>query len=396
MSVSRYRSIVLAMATVMQIGISMPQQTPAALGPILIRALGLSGAELGLLTAAIWGGMLLGMLPFGYLIDRYGERWVVISGVLLNCLFLVLASRMNAFLPVFLLLIPAAIGAASGSPGGTRAIASWFPPHRRGMALGIRQGGVTLAGVLAALILPPIALRWGWQAAFWTVAALALSATIAFTTVYREPRDVPRRGHFQFRLTSLFADRTFLAATVFGWMFMGVLGADVTYLPASLHERAGVSPVAAGAFLAVFQLGGLFGRVGWGLLSDRQGSRTATMGLVGLLSAVACVAMALLGRTGMPAVVIAAVCLSLGLTGMGWNALYIALSAEAVPVQHAATAVAAGATVTFTGMLILTPLFGLLADRTGSYLWSWLALAVWTLIAGLIVLLVRERPRGPG
>ena len=53
----------------------MPQQTPAALGPILVHTLGLSGAELGLLTSAIWGGMLFGMLPFGILIDRFGERW---------------------------------------------------------------------------------------------------------------------------------------------------------------------------------------------------------------------------------------------------------------------------------------------------------------------------------
>jgi hypothetical protein len=51
----------------MQIGMSMPQQTPAAIGPVLTEALELSRAQLGLLTSAIWGGMLLGMLPFGLL-----------------------------------------------------------------------------------------------------------------------------------------------------------------------------------------------------------------------------------------------------------------------------------------------------------------------------------------
>jgi sugar phosphate permease len=395
MSSSRYRWVVLAAATVMQVGISMPQQAPAALGPVLVHALGLSGVELGLLTSAIWGGMVLGMLPFGYLIDRFGERWVVVSGSLLLTAFLLLASRAGSFLPLFLLLVPAAVGAASGAPGGARAIASWFPPRIRGMALGVRQGGVTVAGVLVALILPPIALRWGWPAALLTVAALAMAATVAFAALYREPPAQPSRGHFEFSLTALFGDRTFLAATLFGWMFMGVLGADVTYLPTSLHQRAGVSPVAAGFFLALFQLGGLAGRIGWGLLSDRVASRTLPMGLVGLLSAVACLLMALLGREGVPALVIAAVCVLLGVTGMGWNALYVTLAAESVPVHHAATAVAAGTTVNLTGMILIAPLFGLLADRTGSYLWAWLALAVWTLLAGLPVLMVRDRPHEP-
>src|SRR5207248_2332767 len=69
----RFRWIVLGLATLMQIGLSLPQQTPAAIGPALTHALGLSRAELGLVTSAIWGGMLLGMLPFGMLVDRFGE-----------------------------------------------------------------------------------------------------------------------------------------------------------------------------------------------------------------------------------------------------------------------------------------------------------------------------------
>jgi hypothetical protein len=48
--------------------------------------------------------------------------------------------------------------------------------------------------------------------------------------------------------------------------------------------------------------------------------------------------------------------------------------------------------VTFTGMLLIAPLFGLLADRSGSYLWAWLALAGWALLGSVAVLSVRDRP----
>jgi len=101
----------------------------------LTEALELSRAQLGLLTSAIWGGMLLGMLPFGLLIDRRGERAVVALGALGLAAFLLLAAQASSFLPLFLLLIPAAVGASCAGPGGTRAITAWFPRHQRGMAL---------------------------------------------------------------------------------------------------------------------------------------------------------------------------------------------------------------------------------------------------------------------
>src|SRR5690348_16994396 len=88
----RFRWIVLGLATLMQLGVSLPQQTPAAIGPVLSRSLSLSRAELGLLTSAIWGGMLIGLLPFGMLVDRYGERSMLLVGGVILAGFLVLAS----------------------------------------------------------------------------------------------------------------------------------------------------------------------------------------------------------------------------------------------------------------------------------------------------------------
>jgi MFS family permease len=389
----RYRWAILSAATVMQVGLSMPQQTPAAIGPVLVHSLGLTHAELGLLTSAIWGGMLLGMLPFGLLVDRLGERAVVGAGSVALATFLLLASRTGSFLPLFLLLIPAAIGASSGSPGGTRAIAAWFPATMRGSALGIRQAGVTVAGVLAAVLLPPIALRWGWPAAFATVAGAALASVLVFALAYREP--VNRKGNVRvpLDLPGLLRNRGFLAATLFGWMFMGVLGSFVTYLPASLHEQAGIGIIQAGLFLALLQVGGLVGRIGWGIASDRAGSRSLLMGVAGVLAGLSAFLMALLGHPGVPAVVTGALCFVLGLAGMGWNGLYIALAAESVPLQHAATAVGAGATITFTGMFAITPLFGLLADRSGGYVLPWLALGAWALAGAAFVLAVPDRRR---
>src|SRR5439155_26212244 len=48
-------------------------------------------------------------------------------------------------------------GTAFAATGGPKTIIHWFAPNRRGTALGIRQTGVPLGGVVASLLLPGIA-----------------------------------------------------------------------------------------------------------------------------------------------------------------------------------------------------------------------------------------------
>ena len=388
---SRYRWVVLALATVMQIGISLPQQTPAALGPVLSPALHLSRAELGLLTDAIWGGMLFGMLPFGMLVDRLGERAMIgVGGVALSALFFV-ASFATGFWPLFLLLLPAAIAASAGAPGGARALAGWFAPWQRGMAMGVRQTGVTLAGLAAALLLPRIALAGGWAAAFRVEAAAILVTMAVFVVLYREPPRDPGQRPVDFRVRSLLGNRMFVSATAVGWIFMGALGCSVTYIAVAVHQDAGLSVYDAGLVLGMLQVGGIVGRAGWGIWSDRMRSRGRVMAQVGGIAVAACLATGALGHGRPPLLLLLVLAFALGLSTLGWNALYITLSSEVAP-HRAATVVGAGSTVTFTGMLLATPVFGAIADRSGSYAPAWFALAAWTAAGALLALTVRDRP----
>ena len=398
MASSRFRWVVLGLATAMQLGMSLPSQAPAAIGPILVQALDLTQAELGLLTTAIWGGILLGVLPGGILSDRLGERFVVLGGGVVTAAFLLLASRSQSFVPLFLLLIPAAIGAAPATPGGTRALAAWFPRSQQGMAMGIRQTGVTLAGLITAVLLPPIALTLGWAAAIRTVAVLALLSVIAFAIFYREPEATRGRSTAQFRIRELARSRPWLFATGFGWVFMGALGCVVAYTTTALHQDAGIGTQQAGLMLAVLQLGGMVGRIGWGLLSDRIAARGPVMRLCGVLAVIGCLAAAGSFRTGVPAALLVPAVFVLGAAALGWNGLYVTLSAALGANRGPATAVGAGTTITFTGMLTVTPVFGAIADHAGSYAWSWLALAAFCGLGTLLGLGVRDRrlPEGAG
>src|SRR5207248_2553228 len=79
-----------------------------------------------------------------------------------------------------------------------------------------------------------------------------------------------------------------------------------------------------------------------------------------------------------------------GLSTMGWNALYITLAAE-VTEHRVATVVGAGTMVNFAGMLLITPVFGAVADAAHSYAPAWVALAAWCALGTVLATRIRER-----
>ena len=112
--------------------------------------------------------------------------------------------------------------------------------------------------------------------------------------------------------------------------------------------------------------------------------------LCGALTLAVCAVMAFV-RGAVPLPLVALLAFLLGLAAMGWNALYLTLVSDQVEVRTAATAIGAGLTISFSGMFLVTPIFGLIADRSGSYEMSWLALAAWALLGTLLGLGIRER-----
>ncbi|MDP9474774.1 MAG: MFS transporter [Actinomycetota bacterium] len=397
---SSYRWIVLLLATLVQVGVSILQQAPPALGPVLIEDLGLTRAQVGILSSAIWGGMLLTMLPVGLLIDRRGERRIIMAGVTAMALLTLWAAQLSTFAWLLALFILASLGASSSAPGGSKAIAAWFPRSQRGGAMGIRQTGVTVGGLVAALLLPPVAVGFGWAAGLQLAAGITLFTVLCFALFYRELPSATGEHSTgvatspRVPVNSIIRNRSFLATTGYAFVLMGAQGAAASYLALSLHEEVHLSVVAAGAFLAIFQVGGIVGRVGWGIISDRAGRRRPVMLLVGLVAAASCLAM-VFTKEGIAIPLVAIFAFLLGCSVMGWNGLYLTLLAESVPIHAAATAMGASLTIAFVGMFFASPLFGLVADLTGSYAASWLGLAGWTVVGTVLGTLARETQESP-
>jgi sugar phosphate permease len=373
-----YHWIVLLLVCLSSTAISYIAQGLPALVPLFQSDLNLSRAQAGALIAAMNLGPLLSSLGVGRLIDRVGERPVLVGGTLGTGLAVLAASRAPNFVLLAFFLFVTGIFASVSGPGGTKVIMVWFPQSLRGLGIGIRQTSIPLGGAVAAATLPLLGLAWGWRGAL-ALAGIVVAATAFVVQAFFRDRPagtVAARHTGQHGIRTLLRSRSVLAIMGVAFILTVAQWATVTYLVLFLHEYMALDLPLAASYLAVLQIGGVGGRAIWGLLSDTllHGRRKPAMVIIAPAAVVCVVLLALLPVGSSPLLLVPLVA-AIGFTAVGWNGIFLALMAEQGPPELAATAVGLGVTGVFVSIVLTPPLFGLVVDQSGSYQVAWWLLA---------------------
>ena len=158
---SRYRWVVLGVATFAQLAFSAVLVGIPAIGPAIKDTFSLSLTEVGLVVAALAVGSALSLIPWGILADRIGSRTTLLIGLLGCAAALALASLTEGVVSFAALLFMAGTFGGVTSVAGGRAVMAWFSPASRGTALGMRQTAVPLGAALGSVVLPIIAVQSG-------------------------------------------------------------------------------------------------------------------------------------------------------------------------------------------------------------------------------------------
>jgi MFS family permease len=356
----------------------------APLSPLLLVELGLTRAQVGLFLPALYLGGVAMSLPAGWLTDRLGARLTLVGGQLLTALMIGLAAwspGLAAMLPLFCL---AGLGWAVINPGTGRAILDTFPARERGLAMGVKQTGLTLGGVLASLTMPALALQYGWRVALAVAASASLlSATAVLGGLGHAPAAPSAVGAAdRARMADIgpFLARPAFARLLACGLVLSVAQASVlAYFALFARERLGLSLVAAGGLLAVAQVGGTIGRLAWGAISDRVFGGRRRPGVV--INSVLGAATYLVFASGvdLPGPMALVVALLAGVGAFGWMGLYLALAAEVGGARYAGLLTGVAVSFAWSGVLVGPPLFGLMLQATGAYRWPWLLLALTSL-----------------
>lgn len=392
--IGSYRWVILSVTTFTQSTIAFITQGIGTLAPFLVVGLGLSKTQVGFAGGAVNVGMILTALLAGRAVDMWGEKKVLVVGGLTTGGAILLASFSNSFPTLIALLMFTGLWAATSTPAGSKAIMTWFPFSQRAMALGIRQTGVPLGGLVAALIIPPIAIHYGWQMAMATMSAGAIfGAGVCQVTCRDHPVEVGstkvKKGR---QWTHLLRNKNIWLVGLTGMTFVASQFIIITYLVLYLHDKTGLSIALASRFLALVQFGGMAGRVFWGYISDTlfQGKRKPVLGLIGIIAAGMALAMVFLTQTT-PLWIVGLATWTFGFTAIGWNGIFVTMLSEMAGKDQSGTAVGMGLTLLQLGVLMFPPAFGLLVDRSGSYETSWIGLSLLMGFGVLILMLVKEK-----
>ncbi|MFE7798202.1 MFS transporter [Nocardia sp. NPDC057440] len=266
--------------------------------PFLLPALTAGGMPLataGLLVAMPTVGLVCTLIAWGYVVDRIGERKVLVGGPLLMLAAGAAAATASNYGVLGVLLFLGGIGAASTNGASGRVIVGWFPPQRRGLAMGIRQTAQPLGVGVGALAIPAVAAAHGVSAAILVPAAMAGVAAIGCLIWIVDP---PRpEGRAADRANPYRGDSTLWRIHAVSVLLCVPQGTVWTFALLWLHRDVGWSLATAGALVTATQILGAFGRIGAGHWSDRVGSRLGPLRTVAIAAVLAMSGLALTAWT---------------------------------------------------------------------------------------------------
>jgi MFS family permease len=291
----------LALGVAAQAAGTLVVSAPALLIPHL-HANGTSLPVAGLLAGAPTFGMVLTLIAWGAVTDRFGERRVIAGGLVLTTLA-VIGAWTAAGNPVLLGLAFLAGGMTSASTNAAsgRVVVGWFPKERRGLAMGIRQMSQPLGVTLAAVTVPQLADADGIRAALvLPIVLCAVLAVLCAIGIANPPRPARsdaaatvvanpyRTNGFLWRIHAVSVLLVVPQFTLSTYGLVWLVG-------------LGWSTGAAGLLVGASQFVGAIGRILVGVWSDRAGSRVGPLRWVAVSAAVVMGLLALVDVTHLAA-----------------------------------------------------------------------------------------------
>jgi len=322
----------------------------------------------------------------GSLMDRYGERRIMIAGatmVALSYLALSRADSAAAFLVIFVVL-GVGITASTIIPAAL-VITSWFR-EQRGLALGIAFAGIPLGGTGITILASHIVQRSGFRAGYFAMAIPILLVVIPLLALFMRTPPEGQKTRGAGAATGAALPGLEVGEALRSRSFWLIAIAEVFFATAAVGLRVHLVPFLTGVgyspTLAAEVLGAMFvfsaiGSFATGALADRLGGR-ATLWRVFFAGAAGIAA--LLGASHLIAV--AAFIVIFGLV-RETHVLPIAVT-ESLGAKRLGTLLGLLALFTTFGFAAGPVIAGRIFDRTGSYtgaLLLFIALAIVSMLA---------------
>lgn len=367
------------------------------LSPFIIADLGLTNAQLGLLSSALSVSIAISGLLVSAAADAAGKRKLFLVVSLAAFSLLSAGSGLAAgFVSLAIARLLLGIGEGPMIPLTQAVMSMASSPERRGFNMGAMQiGGAFLIGaMLGPVVAVAVAERFGWQVAFFASAIPGLVGAAMIALVVRpdppRPAQAAVPGAPGGAWIDLLRSRNLVICMAISGLITAWLTIQNVFMPVYLTQVDGFTPSTMSMILGVAGVGGLIGGIVVPALSDRFGRKPVIVAAE-FASVLAPLAMLFLGES---AAVLAAA-LAVGWLVIGSAPLVIAIvPGESVASPRIATAIALTIfSAEMLGGVVTPPLAGWAADLWGLRAPFWIAAALAVSCGVLALFLTETAPR---
>lgn len=332
----------------------------------------------------------------GLYVRRHGAATMSILAMALSATGLLGVASGSVVLAV---LASASIGCAYGltNPAASHLLFRFAPRNRQNIVFALKQTGVPLGGILAAMLLPRLAGPYGWQtaiaisAALMAVVAVPLALSRRRLDDDRNPEASLGAGGVLSGIRLVIDTPKLRALAIMGWAYASSQFCLFTFLITMLVKDLGWGLVAAGGAATVMQVGGVIGRIAWSLLADWIGRGVAILVAIGLGSAAFALVLAA-ATASWPDWLLLVIVFGFGFCLVGWNGLWLAEVARAARPDEVSLATGGVLAFTFAGIVLGPATFATIYRAVGSYGLTYGIFSIYTL-AGVGALLWSIRNR---
>lgn len=326
----------------------------------LTRDLGLTAAQLGLMTSLFYASFALIQLPLGAALDRFGPRWVTPSLMLASvcgCLFFASA---QSFATLALGRALIGLGMAGVLMGAFKAFGQWYPQQHVATISGVMVGLGASGGLAAATPLAWLNEQIGWRAIFlWAAPITVLSALAILLWTRNTPPGVARpvTTHQTGGLGQILSDIRFWRIAPLNFFLLGTaLAVQGLWGGPYLIDVLMLSNIEAGNLLLALGGGVVAGYFVCGWLADRFGAQRVM--IAGMLVFVLCQLTFLL-PSQVPLALRYGIFVAFGFTG-SFNIVLLAQIRALFPAHMSGRAVTAVNLFGFAGTALIQGWMGLI------------------------------------
>ncbi|WP_394559839.1 MFS transporter [Aquipseudomonas alcaligenes] len=399
---TRVRYLILLMLFLVTTINYADRATISIAGSSMQKDLGFDAVTLGYIFSAFGWAYVIGQIPGGWLLDRFGSKRVYAAGIFIWSLFTMLQGFVGvmpmawAVVTLFVMRFLVGFAEAPSFPGNARIVAAWFPTAERGTASAIFNSAQYFATALFAPLMGWIVHAFGWEHVFVVMGALGIVFSMIWMKTIYNPKDHPRinaaeLAHIESNgglvdmdqkkagggpkwsyVKQLLTNRMLLGVYLGQYCINGITYFFLTWFPVYLVQERGMTILKAGFVASLPAICGFIGGVLGGLISDwllRRGhSLTFARKLPIVVGLLMSTSMVFCNYVSAEWMVIGF--MSLAFFGKGIGALGWAVVADTSPKQIAG--LSGGLFNTFGNVAsITTPIvIGYIIAATGSFKWA--------------------------